>query len=81
LDCAIKREELDPLDQLFFDHDKIKYAQTPEEREVFDQVLVEGIRNLKEEDFKKIPVFQWKWPFFKRRYAKNFAKACEKIFD
>jgi hypothetical protein len=75
-DCAIRREDLDPLDQLFFDHDAIKYATTPEDREAFDQALYEGIRNLKEKDFQKIPAWVWKWPFFKRRYAMKFAAAC-----
>lgn len=80
-DCAITREELDPLDQLFFDHDKIKYAKSQEEREAYDQALYEGISLLKEEDYKKIPAFTLKWPFFKRYYARKFAAACQKIFN
>ena len=80
-DCAINREELDPLDRLFYDHDKIKYAETPEEREAFDQALYEGMLLLTEDDFKKIPVFTWRKPFLKRWYAKKFRKACLKIFN
>ena len=79
-DCAIRREDLDPMDQLFFDHDHIKYAQTPEEREAFDQALYEGMLLLTEDDFKKIPLFTFKRPFFKRWYAKKFRKACLGVF-
>ena len=80
-DCAIRREDLDPLDQLFYDHDAIKFAKTPEEEEAFDQALYEGIVNVTEDDWKKIPVFTFKKPFFKRWYARKFAKACLKLFN
>lgn len=79
-DCAIRREDLDPLDQLFFDHDEIKYAKTPEERKFFDDRLCVGISRLTDEDFKKIPAWTWKKPFFKRWYARQFAAACLRGF-
>lgn len=80
-DCAVQRSELDPLDQLFYDHDQIKFANTQEERIKFDEALYKGVRNLTDSDFSKIPLFTWKRPFFKRWYAHEFSKVCIKIFE
>lgn len=80
-DCAITREELDPLDQLFYDHDRIKFAQTKAEREAFDKALYEGLKALTEEDFREIPVWTWKRPFLRRKYARLYVKAAIKAFE
>jgi len=78
--CGIKREELDPIDRLFYDHDNIRFASSEAERRAYDEALVNGLKNLSEADFEKVPFFQLKWPFFKRWYAKSYVEACKKIF-
>lgn len=87
--CAIRRETLDPLDQLFFDHDKLceKAAELPttqeqeKAKEYADQLLCEAISNLTDDDMRKIPVFNLKKPFFHRLYAQKYRKACLAIFQ
>lgn len=87
-DCAIRKEDLDPMDRLFYDHDwGCKLASDladPYEKEAgkkeADRILKEGLAKLTDEDMKKIPVLVKKWPFFKRWYAYKYRKACLKIF-
>lgn len=82
--CAIRREDLDPLDQQFFDHDQrcelASKLGDPYEREAgkkeADRLLVKALSDITDEDMKKIPYFVWKWPFFKREYAKKYRKIC-----
>lgn len=88
LDCAVRRPKLDPLDQLFYDHDnELAAAEEIESwemksaaRDRADKKLHDGLAALTEEDFKKIPTWIWKPPFLKRFYAKKFRKACLEIF-
>lgn len=81
-DCSIRREKLDPLDQIFFDHDnELDLANTPEQRQVADRKLNQAIRALTEEDYKKISMLQWKWPFFRRWYAKRYAKQAARFIN
>lgn len=86
--CAILREDLDPMDQLFFDHDwrcKVASSMTdPYEKEAAykeaDKLLHLDLKAMTEEDFKKIPYLQWGHPFFKRNYARAFRKASLALF-
>lgn len=87
-DCAVRKEDLDPMDQLFYDHDwgckLAEDSKDPYEREALkkkaDHILYEGLSKLTDEDMKKIPVLVKKFPFFKRWYAYRYREACLKIF-
>lgn len=84
-DCAINA--LDPLDKLFYAHDNdlnateglLGYEKT-KARSDADKKLYDGLMALTEEDFKQIPSWQWKPPFFKRSYARKYRKWCLEIF-
>lgn len=88
--CGGKHKDctLDPMDKLFYQHDndldkahKIvdPFEQALAEREA-DRMLYDGLKALNEDDFKKIPSFTWKFPFFKRWYAKTYRKNALKVF-
>lgn len=87
--CAIKREDLDPLDQCFYDHDQRCYAAhqlddpylEEDAKKEADKLLQKAISELTEEDMNKIPVWVWEKPFLRRFYAKEYRKACLKIFN
>lgn len=84
--CVI--EQFDPMDKLFFKHDNDMYAahqlKDPSLVKIAeiaaDDSLHNGLAALTEEDMNKIPVWQWRRPFFKRAYAKAYRKACLGIF-
>lgn len=87
-DCAVRREDLSPIDQLFFDHDwgcklaadlEDEYQRDAAKKEA-DRILKHGLKSLTEEDYKKYPIFQFRRPFFCRAYAKAYVKACLEIF-
>ena len=81
-DCSVRRDELDPLDKLFFDHDNDLHDANGDQNKRLeaDRKLRAGLLALTDEDFKKIPVFQIKPPFFRRWYAKKYCKMASKIF-
>ena len=87
-DCAVRREDLDLMNQLFYDHDwacklaadsEDEYQREAAKKEA-DRILREGLEKMTEEDFKKYAFFQFRRPFFLRAYAKAYRKACLEIF-
>lgn len=81
-DCAIRREDLDPLQQLFYDHDNgLREAQSEEEREMVDQFLHEALKTF--DEWEELPFFRAKFPFFYRWYAKAYVATIVKtgLFD
>ncbi len=70
-DVAIRREELDPLDQLFYDHDwGLDGAESAEERLMVDQQLHEALKDF--DEYAEIP-------WYRRWYAKMYVWSVVKM--
>lgn len=80
--------DMDPMDKIFYDHDNELYEANKIEDEKkredaidqADEKLRNRLLNLKKEDMKKIPLWVWRKPFFKRAYAHVFRKAAIQAF-